>query len=404
MGIQGGVRQLQWIFTATFLVTLVIVPLFGWAAKKLPRSVLVPRIYLFVIAVLLIFPILFHSEVSRQWLARAFFIWVSVFNVFIISLFWSFMNDIFHFKQTRRLFGPIAAGGSIGAITGPVLTVFFSRFTEPVNLIFISCIFFTLAVVCVYQLLKLVENCDTLQPQGESHLIQEKAPIITASGATAQKDQDRRQSMGGGILAGAARVFQSPYLTAIAVYIIFYTVLSTILYFEQAHIIKNSIADPLTRTSLFASMDLAVNIFTLFGQLFITSRLVERAGLSLALAAIPLFVAFGFSLLVFFPVLPVLVVFQVLRRIGNYALTKPAREMLFAAVSPEDKYKSKNFIDTVIYRGGDAFSGWFFTALIAIGLTLTTIPFVAIFIALLWSVNGVLLGKKKNDVPEKNFP
>jgi AAA family ATP:ADP antiporter len=197
------------------------------------------------------------------------------------------------------------------------------------------------------------------------------------------------------MLTGVKLVFRSPYLLGICLYIWLYTTLSTFLYFEQAHIVADAFAESGKRTTLFAYVDLAVNMLTVLGQLFLTARTVARFGLAVALALVPAIVALGFLTLGLFPVLAVLVCFQVLRRAGNYAIAKPAREILFTVVGREEKYKSKNFIDTVVYRGGDAVSGWAYAGLAGVGLGLSGIAFVAVPVAVAWLFTGLGLGKEQ---------
>jgi len=370
MGIQGGVQNLQWVFTGTFAAMLLAVPLFGWAAARFKRRRLVPVVYYFFIANLALFYFLFELDVARAWVARAFFIWISVFNLFVVSVFWSLMADVFSNAQARRLFGVIAAGGSAGAIAGPGLTAWLAEALGPAQLIPFSIGLLALAVVCVHGVLRLRRDDahSDLAPGGAVH---------------------------GGVLAGALHVARSPYLLGIGLFILLYTTLSTFLYFEQAHIVKASFADPGERTRVFASIDLAVNVLTVLAQLFVMARLVERVGVAWTLALVPLAVGAGFAALGLYPTLAVLVVFQVLRRAGNYAITRPGRELLFTVIPREDKYKAKNFIDTVVYRGGDAVSGWAFALLSAAGLALSTIAWLAVPMALVWAASGFALGRRQ---------
>ena len=376
MGIQGGVDALAWVFSATFVLMLAVVPAFGWAVARFSRRGVVVASYGFFVVNLLVFFLLLRAGVAPAWTARAFFVWVSVFNLFVISLFWSVMNDRFDPAQALRLFGLIAAGGSLGAIAGPGLTTLLVERLSPVNLLPLSAALLIAAVVCALQVMQ-----DADGPR--------EAP---------SNPQGRRES----VWAGATHVARSPYLLGICLFIVFYSALSTFLYFEQARIVENAFSDSAQRTQVFAAMDLATNTLTLALQFFATARLVAWLGLPVALAMIPLAVTAGFGALGFAPTLAVLVVFQVVRRAGNYAITKPAREMLFSVVSTEDKYKAKNFIDTVVYRGGDAASGWLFTGLSALGLGLAALAFAAVPLATLWAVCGILLGRARNARAQDN--
>ncbi|WP_423821246.1 MFS transporter [Salinisphaera sp. SPP-AMP-43] len=368
MGIQGGVDDLAWVFSATFVVMLLVVPLFGWAVRRFSRRGLVLASYGFSIAVIFGFFLLMASGVAPSWTARGFFVWTSVFNLFVISLFWSVMNDVFDKQQSLRLFGVISAGGSLGAIAGPALTTWLADELGTVNLLLISIAMLLIATGCALAVMRSAGS--------------------SPAGASTQADRSRD-----GVWAGAVHVFRSPYLLAICLFIVLYSSLSTFLYFEQAHIVKNAFASSATRTQVFAGMDLATNTITLFLQFFATARLVAWLGLPVALALIPAAVAAGFGALALWPTLAVLVVFQVVRRSGNYALTKPSREMLFGVVSREDKYKAKNFIDTVVYRFGDAASGWLYTGLGAIGLGLAGLALAAVPLAGIWAVFGYGLGR-----------
>jgi len=373
MGIQGGVANLQWVFTATFVAMLAAVPVFGWAVAHFPRRRLVPFVYYFFISNLLIFFILFKVYGGGPWVARAFFVWVSVFNLFVVSVFWSLMTDLFTNVQARRLFGLIAAGGSFGAIVGPGITAVLAERIGPTNLLPVSVGLLFAAVLCIHALVS-TDRRRSGEPGG-------------VSGAA------HDEPIHGSVFAGAVRVARSPYLLGIGAFTVLYTVLSTFLYFEQAHIVSRAFTEPGRRTTVFASIDLAVNALTVLTQLFVVARVVERFGLASTLALIPLAVAAGFAVLGTYPTLAVLVVFQVVRRAGNYALTRPAREMLYTVVPREDKYKSKNFNDTVVYRGGDALSGWAFALLKAAGLGLAALAWLAVPLALLWAALGVALAR-----------
>ena len=384
MGIAGGVDKLQWMFTGTFLAMLAAVPLFGWVAKRFPVRRFLPYVYYFFIADLILFFALFKSNVTDAYVARAFFIWTSVFNLFIVSVFWSFMADIFNNEQARRLFGIIAAGGTAGALTGPVLTAALVNALGPSNMLLISVAFLAVAVGCIHR------------------IIAWRNSIKTGSGETQQPlEAGRDQALGGSILAGIRLVFSSPYLAGICMLILLYTTLSTFLYFQQAQIIRDSFDDPAKRTALFAAMDFSVNFLTIVAQLFLTSRIVRKWGLNWALALIPLLLAIGFLLLGMMPTLSILITVQVLRRAGNYAVMRPAREMLYVVLGKEEKYKAKNVIDTVVYRGGDVVSAWAYAGLKAAGLNLAAIALVAFPLAGVWAWISFKLGKRQTALAQQ---
>ena len=259
---------------------------------------------------------------------------MSVYNLFVVSVFWSFMADIYSSEQAERLFGGIAAGGSAGAITGPALTALLSSWLDPIQLIPLSAGFLLLAVLCVRLL-----SGKAADPSDE------KSPTESSSDA---RENERSAPLSGSVWSGALRVVQSPYMLGVVIFIILFTTLSTFLYFQQAYIIKDAFATSAERTRVFAIMDLATNVLTVLAQLFVTSRIVTRLGMAAALMLVPILLALGFLALGLFPILSVILIIQVLRRAGNYAVTRPAREMLFTVLPAEDKYKSKNFIDTVV--------------------------------------------------------
>jgi AAA family ATP:ADP antiporter len=379
MGIAGGVEHLQWLFTGTFLAMLAAVPLFGWVTSRYPRKKFLPLVYFFFIANLLIFFVLFQSGLTHVWVARAFFIWTSVFNLFIVSVFWSFMADLFSDDQAKRLFGFVAAGGTAGALAGPALTATLAIPLGPTNLLLLSAAGLGWAVLCIHRLIAWRDGRDP------------KPAASTKDSGTPATGTDR--GMGGGALAGLRLIAGSPYLLGICLLILLYTTLSTFLYFQQAQIVRDSFADPAKRTMVFAAMDFAANALTIVIQVFLTGRIVRFLGMGWALALIPLLLAAGFLLLGMAPLLGVLVVVQVVRRAGNYAIMKPSREMLFVVVGQEEKYKAKNVIDTVIYRSGDVVSAWAYTGLQALGFGLSAISFIAVPLAGLWAWICYRLGK-----------
>lgn len=381
MGISGGVENLPWLFTGTFLVMLIAVPFFGWVASNYPRERFIPYVYGFFISIIITFYLLFSSGFNHTRIAQAFYIWASVYNLFIISVFWSFMADIFSHSQAKRLYGYIAAGGTIGAITGPALTLFLVKFTGPINLLILSALLLVGAIICVKKL-----------NQWQLSLRKDKMTENTESMSI---------PMGGNPFAGIKLVATSHYLMGICLLMLLYTTLSTFLYLQQAEIIKMNISDPSQRTAIFAGMDFAVNILTVLTQVFVTGKIVNYFGLGKTLMIIPIGLAIGLFILGLSPILSVLIVVQVLRRAGNYAIMKPAREMLYVSLGKEEKYKAKNFIDTTIYRGGDAVSAWFFGGLRAIGIGLAGIAFIGVPLALVWAWVSFRLGNENEKMNTK---
>ena len=383
MAVQGGVDNLQWMFTGTFVATLAIVPLFGWISSRYSRRKFVPFAYAAVGVVSLVFFVLFNTELARVPLAIAFYIFASVYNLFIISVFWSFMADIFNSRQAARLFGFIAAGGTAGAITGPLIAATLAQPLGATNLLPISVAFLVLSIIAVRKLGR----------WGASE--NERSQQEPVPGDETGRRDDNSQPLGGGIFAGVRLIASSPYLLGICLLILLLTSMATVLYFHQTQIMGERFTDSDTRTAVFGWIDLAVNALTLVTQVFLTSRIVNRTGIAITLALIPAALALGFLVLGVFPVFSVFVVIQVLRRAGNYALMRPAREMLYTVLSKEEKYKAKNFVDTAVYRGGDAISAWLIAGLRAAGLGLSAVAFLAAPVAAVWAWIALRLGREQ---------
>ena len=391
MGIAGGVENLQWMFTGTFLAMLAVVPLFGWLTRRFAPRRFLPYVYYFFIGNLLLFFALFRSDLAPEYVARAFFIWSSVFNLFIVSVFWSFMADTYTSGQAKRLFGVIAAGGTAGALAGPALTVTLVQPLGPTNLLLISAGFLGWAILCIHRLVGWRQS--------------QVAHSAGSGGASADLAQSSAaRPLGGSVLAGVRLVWQSPYLIGICAFMLLFTTLATFLYFQQAHIVRDNFADPAQRTALFAAMDLAVNGLSLATQIFLTGRIVRRIGLGWTLAVIPLLMVAGFLGLALMPALGVVVAVQILRRAGDYAIMRPGREMLYVVLGKEEKYKAKNFIDTVIYRGGDAVSAWVYAGLQAFGLSAAGISLTAVPLACAWVWISLRLGNRQEQMAAGSSP
>jgi AAA family ATP:ADP antiporter len=392
MGILGGVENLQWLFTGTLLVMTAVIPLFGWVSSRFPRHQFLLYIYLFFIAMLLLFYGLMGREIPSPYVGRAFFIWVSVFNLFVVSVFWSFMADIYNNAQARRLFGFIAAGGTVGALTGPVITTLLVQPLGAQNLLLVSALFLSWAIICINRLSLWSES----RSESMSELKVESKTVAENEPTGIQKEK----LISGGIWSGLAMVVRSPYLLGICLLILLFTALATFLYLMQAQIIRDAFVDSAERTAVFAAIDLVVNASTLVLQIFLTGRLIKWFGLAAVLAIIPVLLAIGFALLTLAPVLPILLVVQVIRRAGNYAVMKPAREMLYVVLSREEKYKAKNVIDTVVYRAGDAVSAWIYAGMRSIGMNLSAIALIAVPLALVWAFVAFGLGRQQVKIAE----
>jgi AAA family ATP:ADP antiporter len=377
MGIQAGVGNLPWLFTATFLAMLAVVPVFGWVSSRFPRRRFLPYVYLFFVANLLVFFVLFREKIELETTTKAFFVWVSVFNLFVVSVFWSFMADLYDTAQARRLYGFIAAGGSAGAVCGPALTTVLALRLGPINLLLVSGGFLLAAAACILQL----------------------SNWASAQDVSSQSAGER--AVGGGVFDGIRLVLASPYLLMICGFVVLYSILSTFLYFEQQQIVKAAIASSAERTALFAAADLVVNGITLALQLFLFSRFLRWLGIAGGLVLIPLLSVPGFVALGLAPTLMVLMGFGVLRRAAEFAICKPARETLFNALSREEKYKAKNFMDTAVYRAADMASGWMFQGLQALGMGLSAIAFLAAPVTLVWAGTGLWLARRHRAITQE---
>jgi AAA family ATP:ADP antiporter len=339
MGILGGVRKLPWLFTGTFVTMLVVVPVYSAVVARFPRKKIIPIVYRFCALNLLGFLVLDRVLTSDVWLARVFFIWVSVFSLFVVSIFWSFLVDTFRAEQGKRLFGAIAAGGSLGAIAGPALTSVLVGTFGRAGMFVMAALLLEGAVFCVRRLIAWAQSSGS----GEVGLHADR-PV------------------GGGVFAGFKLALKSPYLLAIAGMMLAYTITSTVIYADQARIVEAAISDSSARTALFARIDLWVNIVALIAQSVVTGWLLTAAGLGVALCMLPLLTAGGFVWLALAPGLATLMGVQIFRRGLQYGLERPSREVLYTVVSSEEKYKAKAFIDTVVFRGGDAASIWAYDA------------------------------------------
>ena len=382
MGVAGGVRNLPWLFLGTLLGMLLIHPLFTALVSRLNRRVFIPLSYTFFVVNLIAFWLFFlaFSEGAGIWAGRVFFVWTSVFNLFVVSIFWSLMADLFRPAQAKRLFGFVAVGGTVGAVAGSSITAFLAARVGPTNLLLVSAAILGLAMLTARKLMSTVSRAqldnDPLHPP------------------TAQIEQP----LGGGVFDGIRTVFASNYLLGIVGYMLLYTVTATILYFQQAEIVEVSFADRAARTVFFARIDLAVNILTAVTQIFLTGRIVRRIGVALALAALPLVCVLGFAALGVAPTLMAIAVFQVLRRSSNYAIARPCREMLYTVIPRSAKYKAKNFIDTFVYRFGDQVGAWSYAGLGALGLGAAAISLVAVPLAAGWMVIGLWLGRQQQEM------
>ncbi|WP_354674195.1 NTP/NDP exchange transporter [Cupriavidus alkaliphilus] len=380
MGIAGGVKNLQWLFTATFVVMLAAIPLYGAVCAWLPRRRFVPWVYAFFIANLLAFAMATRALPDNVWLARVFYVWLSVFNLFVVSVAWSLMADVFRPEQARRLFALLAAGASAGGLAGPVLGGWLVPHIGLTGLMLLSAALLAATLPGVGWLFGWRRRAGAgVGPPGQ--------PV---AGAT----QDPAHPIGGGLLAGLSLLLRSRYLLGIALFVILLATASTFLYFEQARLVAEAFPERTRQTQVFSALDAVVQALTILVQLFFTGRMARRYGVTVLLTAVPLAVAAGFVVLALLPTFGVLAGVMILRRVGEYALLRPGREMLFTVVDAETKYKAKNVIDTAVYRAGDAVSAWVKTGIDALSGHPATVALAGAMLALVWAGLGWWLGRR----------
>lgn len=381
MGIAGGVKNLQWLFTATFVVMLAAIPLYGAVCAWLPRRRFVAWVYAFFIANLLGFAFATRVLPDDIWLARVFYVWLSVFNLFVVSVAWSLMADVFRPEQARRLFALLAAGASAGGLAGPVLGGWLVPRIGLTGLMLLSAALLAATLPGVGWLFGWRRRAGAGQ-------------ALPGAPADARATEDPANPVGGGLWAGLSLLLRSRYLLGIALFVILLATASTFLYFEQARLVAEAFPERTRQTQVFSALDATVQALTILVQLFFTGRMARRYGVTLLLTAVPLAVMGGFLLLALLPTFGVLAGVMILRRVGEYALLRPGREMLFTVVDPETKYKAKNVIDTAVYRAGDAVSAWVKTAIDAISGHPATVALAGAVLALAWAGLGWWLGRR----------
>jgi ATP:ADP antiporter, AAA family len=376
MGVAGGVNNLQWLFTGTLVGMLVLNLPFSWLVKTFPRATFIAISYRFFIANILLFALALYTATPEQtiWVGRIFFIWTSVFNLFVVSIFWQMIVDVFTAEQGKRLFGFIAAGATLGAIAGSAFTVSTVEHAPPGYLMVGSAIMIEVAVFCVRRL---------------SHL-------SAALSERPQAKEDDEKPIGGGLMSGFRDALASSYLLNVSLFLLLYAVTSTFLYFQQAAVVSHAFSSRAEQTQFFASIDLGVNILTLVIQLFLTGRVLKWFGVGQTLSMLPAASVLGFGAVALLPSLASVVGFQLIRRAGNFAIARPTREILFTVLPREDRYKAKSFIDTAVYRLGDQIGAWSFALLTYLKLGATEISIVAAVTSAIWLANSWWLGRRQD--------
>ncbi|MFV8818565.1 NTP/NDP exchange transporter [Haliea sp. E17] len=361
--------QVSSLWTGTFLFSLLAVSLYGWIASRVSLRRLVPGVYTLFALSFTLFWLVSRSLPRGGPVDMAFYVWVSVFSLFHVSVFWSLMSDSFSRDQSKRLFAFIGAGASVGALLGPSLATGLAG----------------------------AASSDDLLPLASGLLLLALPLVVMVQGRSASGDgpDPSAAPLGGNPLSGYRDLLSSPYLLGICLFIFLYTALSSFIYFELKNLLEDYDRDQ--RTQIWAAMDLAVNGLTLLVALFATGRIASRLGLPFTLACVPVLICAGMVLLAALPQVGIVVAVQVVRRAGNYAISRPAREMLFTAVGKHTRYKTKPVIDIVVYRGGDMLNAWAFTALTqGLGLGLAAVAGVGAGVAFLWALVGVALGRHFN--------
>ncbi len=363
--------NLQILWTVVFFVMVAAVQGYSWIASRYSRGVFVPLANRFFIACLIGFwaALQFLPEATYIWVDRVFYVWTSVFALFVVTVFWGLVADCFTHDQGKRLFGFIAVGASVGAAIGSGITATIATQVPVFTLLLIAIVPLEIASWFAVGLHRGFATGD-VHAAGESE-----------------------KPLSGDALSGMKAVFQSRYLLGIASFIALMTFASTILYFAQSDLVYETMTDRGERRAFLARIDLIVNVLTILFEVYLTARIIKWFGVAVTLAIVPVAVAVGFVALGLWPTLWTLVVVQVIYRAGRYGLAKPAREVLFTVVSREEKYKSKAFIDAAVYRGGDLASGWIYAGLAFVGLTVGPIALIAAPVAILWAFIALDVGR-----------
>ncbi len=364
--------ELSWLWTSTFFFSFLAVSLYGEIISRIKFNYVVPGVYVFFSITFFAFNFLSLILIDQDFINKIFYVWLSVFSLFHVSVFWSFISNIFSKEQAPRLFGFIASGASIGAILGPSIPILFANQVGTMNLLIIAGIILLIPVPLISWLKKIKFS------ELQNHNID-----IDVHKNTIRKD----------FLSGFSSLIKNPYLISISLFILFYVVMNTFVYFELRKLLIDFDRD--ARTQIWASIDLIVNILAIVTAIFFTSRITTRFGMPATLALIPTIMILGWIVVAISPILLFLIGLQIIRRAGNYSITKPGREMLFTLVDNEARYKVKPVIDIVVYRGGDMLTAWFYTFLTAtVGLGLSGISIIATIIASFWALTGLYLGNR----------
>ena len=371
-------RELAWLFTGTLAVMLVANPAYGWIVSRWRRQTFIPWVYRFFAMNLLLFFVLWKiwPEAEPGPIARSFFVWVSVFNLFVVSVFWSFMADVFNLESSKRLFGFIAAGGSLGGVVGPTITKSLVGAIGTTNLLLVSFVCLEIGTQCMLAIVRARGLRDEVRPAA-----------ATAQATTLETAET------GDLWNGLRLVLTSPYLLLIAAHFLLASGIGTTLYFEQSQLVAAASPDKAERTRIFSTIDIWTNASTFLAQFFLTRAVVKRFGIGFALVLQPAFAVLALAAMAISPTLGILILAQIVLRTLQHATTRPAREMLFTVLGREVKYKAKSFVDTFVYRLGDQLGAWGFDGLKGAGLALGSIAWVTVPFTVAWCVVAATLGR-----------
>jgi ATP:ADP antiporter, AAA family len=388
LGVTSGLETLPYLFWAVFVAMLLLQPLYGWLTSRLPRSLFLPWVYIFFAANLVGFWFWFHLQADHTWIARSYFVWVSVFNLFVLAAFWGLMADVFTREQAGRLFGFIWAGASSGGVIGPYIDKKLAVPLGAVNLLLLSAGLLLIALIFMRLVIRRQQHQSAATPDGGS----------AAHGM---------RGVGGGVLAAFSQVARSPYLLGIGVFVLLMTWVNTFLYLEQQAFVAKAFTSADQRTHFFASIDLYVQIASLAMQFLLFSRLYRWFGMRALLASVPLMMTAGYALYALAPAFMLLVIVYAVRRVADYAVTRPCRDSLFTVVSREEKYQAKSLIDTFAYRGGDATSGSLHKLLVdGLGAGHAAVGWIGAVISAVWTLLALGLGRgfQQRGAPPEGSP
>lgn len=365
--------QLSWLWTSTFFISVIAVSLYGAVISRIRMRVIVPSMYAFFAATFVAFYIAGKTLGDNDLVNRAYYVWLSVFSLYHLSVFWTFMSGLYNKEQAKRLFAIIAMGATAGAIAGPFFATLFAQKIGNLNLLLIAALLLVLPITFIGRL--------------------ERLRVSDLGNSDTQTNLAGGRELSANPFSGFKTFVSNPYLLAIGLFIVLYVVMNTFVYFELRKMMGDF--DRELRTQIWAGIDLAVNSVTFIIGLFVTGRLATRVGMPTTLALIPVFMVGGWVLVALSPVLAVLAGLQIARRAGNYAITRPGREMLFTAVDADTRYKAKPVIDVVVYRGGDMLTAWFYTFLTtSLAFGSAGVAVIAAIVAGVWAGAGVMLGRR----------